>query len=39
MPDMFAINAEADVDGDGLVTTEDVIQLLLHVTMPDMFPL
>jgi hypothetical protein len=29
--------ANGDIDGNGNVTTEDVIQLLLHVTMPDMF--
>ena len=28
-----------DVDGNGTTSTDDVIQLLLHVSMPDLFPL
>lgn len=28
-----------DLDGDGTVTTDDVIKLLLYISMPDMFPL
>jgi len=28
-----------DVNGDGAVTTDDVVDLLLFITMPDMYPL
>lgn len=27
-----------DIDGDGTITSDDVVQLLLHVSMPDLFP-
>lgn len=27
-----------DIDGNGEVTTDDVVALLLHVSMPDLFP-
>lgn len=30
---------KGDIDGDFKVTSDDVIQLLLHVSMPDMFPI
>ena len=28
-----------DIDGSDTVTTDDVVQLLLHVSMPDIFPI
>ena len=39
MPDLFPIDQNADYTGDGKVTSDDVVQLLLHISMPDLFPL
>ena len=32
-------NIAGDIDCNGLVNTEDVVALLLYISMPDMFPL
>ena len=41
MPDMFQLpaGANADFTGDTAITTDDAVKLLLHISMPDMFPL
>ena len=28
-----------DIDGSGVVNSDDVVQLLLHISLPDMFPI
>lgn len=33
------LNPVGDIDDDMEVTTDDVVQLLLHVSMPDVFPI
>ena len=38
-PDMFPIDVPADFTGDNKVDQADVMQLLWHVSFPDMFPL
>ena len=39
MPNQFSILAPADFNGDDSITRDDVIWLLLYITMPDLFPL
>ena len=33
------VNTPGDIDGNAIVDTDDVIRLLLHISLPDLFPL
>ena len=33
------VNTPGDIDGNRILDTDDVIQLLLHISLPDLFPL
>ena len=41
MPDVFGLpeGVTADFNSDGYITTDDAVKLLLHISMPDVFPL
>jgi len=39
LPDLYPISAEADFNADGNINDEDVIYLLWHTLLPDLYPL
>ena len=39
VPEWYPINQDADMDANGIFTSDDAIWLLQHILMPQQFPL